>query len=84
MQDAVAADKGLNASAMQVLMIIENSPEVDGWHEISHSEIIDKTGRHRSTIGRAIALLQKHGYLVKLLPDKHGWHRKIRYQVVNR
>lgn len=82
MQDAVATDKGLSASAMQVLMVIENSPAVDGWHEMSHTEIVGKTGRHRTTIGRALLLLQEHGYLVKSPPEKRGWHRKIRYQVV--
>lgn len=76
------AKQHLSGAAMQMLLIIQQTPETSGWHEISQQEMSDLSERHRSTVGRVIRQLKELGYIETDTNVSRGWHRKQRYRVV--
>ena len=73
--------KGLSGATLQVLMIIQQAPaDRDGWHEISHTKMIEQSHRHRTSVYRALHTLTERGYIVRDVSVR-GWHAPHRYHI---
>lgn len=83
-REAMDDPHGLSGATLQILMIIQQAQtDVDGWHQISHNELIERTHRHRTTVSRAIRILTERGYMVRDTSVR-GWHTMHRYQIIEK